>query len=120
MKYKTKRHGWNVFGTRFAPYEDVLGLVHEQGYSSIIVPGSGLATFDAFEANPFETSKQRRERTVHGLLEKLDPSTFEKRAGEHGVTVQRIGAVGGAQLNIANRLSCSMGELRRAWERLDK
>lgn len=94
MKYKTKRHGWNVFGTRFAPYEDVLGLVHEQGYSSIIVPGSGLATFDAFEANPFETSKQRRERTVHGLLEKLDPSTISLQVATIGHLDEEGGAEG--------------------------
>lgn len=61
---------------KFAPFEDVLGLVHDNGYSSILVPGSGIANFDAYEANPFETSKQRRERQIHGLLEKLDPQTI--------------------------------------------
>jgi len=78
MKYKltgAAKQG-SIFGVRFAPYEDVLGLVHETGYSSILVPGSGLANFDAYEANPFETSNQRRERIVHGLLQKLDPATI--------------------------------------------
>jgi hypothetical protein len=42
---------------RFIPYEDVLGIGHDLGYSSIVVPGAGEATFDAFEANPFATSK---------------------------------------------------------------
>ena len=41
----------------FAPYEDVLGLVHDNGYSSILVPGAGVANFDAFESNPFESDK---------------------------------------------------------------
>jgi U3 small nucleolar RNA-associated protein 7 len=42
---------------RFIPYEDVLGIGHDLGYSSIVVPGAGEATFDAFEANPFATSR---------------------------------------------------------------
>lgn len=44
---------------RFIPYEDVLGIGHDLGYSSIVVPGGGEATFDAFEANPYATSRQR-------------------------------------------------------------
>jgi succinate dehydrogenase / fumarate reductase flavoprotein subunit len=34
---------------------------HSSGCSSFIVPGSGEPNFDAFEANPYESSKQRRE-----------------------------------------------------------
>ena len=54
----------------------MLGLVHDNGYSSIVVPGAGTANFDALEANPFESKKQRQERTVHGLLQKLDPMSI--------------------------------------------
>ena len=71
----------------------MLGLVHNEGYGSILVPGSGLATFDAYEANPFETGKQRRERTVHGLLEKLDPQTISLQVA----TIGQIDEEGGAE-----------------------
>ena len=53
-----------------------MGMVHTSGYSSILVPGAGQASFDTYEANPFETGKQRREKTIHGLLQKLHPSTI--------------------------------------------
>lgn len=46
-----------VSRVRFVPFEDVLGISHDLGYSSIVVPGAGEATFDAFEANPFATTK---------------------------------------------------------------
>jgi U3 small nucleolar RNA-associated protein 7 len=39
----------------FIPYQDVMGIVHDNGYGSILVPGAGQANFDAFEANPFES-----------------------------------------------------------------
>ena len=68
----------------FCPYEDVLGLVHDNGYSSIVAPGAGTANFDALEANPFESKKQRQERTVHGLLQKLDPMSISLQVDEIG------------------------------------
>ncbi|PTB37222.1 uncharacterized protein TrAFT101_010956 [Trichoderma asperellum] len=70
---KWGREGKTVERVRWCPYEDVLGISHDKGFSSIIIPGAGEANFDAFEANPFETNKQRQETEVRGLLNKLSP-----------------------------------------------
>jgi len=73
MYMNHKRPGDVIEHVKFRPYEDILGVGHSAGFQSILIPGAGVANFDAFEANPFENSKQRREKEVHGLLEKLQP-----------------------------------------------
>ena len=77
-KVQSPYMGWEGEGKRmerlrWCPYEDTLGIGHDQGFSSIIVPGAGEANFDALEVNPFETAKQRQESEVKGLLNKLKP-----------------------------------------------
>ncbi|KAJ4840469.1 hypothetical protein Tsubulata_039817 [Turnera subulata] len=68
--------GYQVGKVLFRPYEDVLCIGHSMGWSSILIPGSGEPNFDTWLANPFETVKQRREKEVHSLLDKLPPETI--------------------------------------------
>ena len=58
---------------RFCPYEDVLGIAHANGFKNILVPGAGEANYDYYVDNPYETQRQRMERPVHQLLDKLAP-----------------------------------------------
>ena len=60
---------------RFRPFEDVCGIGHARGLSSIVIPGSGEPNLDSMEhfTNPYMDSKQRREAEVRSLLEKLSP-----------------------------------------------
>lgn len=77
-KVKAPYMGWGADGrrverVRWCPFEDVLGISHDQGFSSIIIPGAGEPNFDALELNPYETTKQRQEGEVKALLNKLKP-----------------------------------------------
>lgn len=88
LRHKSEQ---TIQGLRFCPYEDVLGISSNIGFDSVLVPGSGLANFDAFESNPFQTKSQRVENEVHALMEKipaefitLDPTTIA------GVDVQSL------------------------------
>jgi U3 small nucleolar RNA-associated protein 7 len=71
---------------RFRPFQDVCGIGHSKGISSIVVPGSGEPNLDTSEYNldPFQDKRQRREAEVRALLDKLDPNTIALDPNEIG------------------------------------
>jgi U3 small nucleolar RNA-associated protein 7 len=60
-----------VHTVRFRPLEDIAGIGHSHGITTVIVPGAGEPNFDSFENNPFINTRQRREQEVQTLLNKL-------------------------------------------------
>ncbi|CAK9069233.1 ATPase WRNIP1 (Werner helicase-interacting protein 1) [Durusdinium trenchii] len=73
---KEQYKGRQIECVRYRPFEDVCCVGRSDGFGSLVVPGAGKANFDSFEANPFETKSQRREREVQSLLEKLQPDSI--------------------------------------------
>eukprot|EP00672_Neobodo_designis_P017623 CAMPEP_0174835126 /NCGR_PEP_ID=MMETSP1114-20130205/5247_1 /TAXON_ID=312471 /ORGANISM="Neobodo designis, Strain CCAP 1951/1" /LENGTH=616 /DNA_ID=CAMNT_0016069071 /DNA_START=40 /DNA_END=1890 /DNA_ORIENTATION=- len=83
-------YGNIVNNVQFCPYEDVLGVGHSKGFSTVLIPGAGDPNPDFFRANPFETEDHRKGRVVEGLLDKLPPETISMDLQIAGVDEDRL------------------------------
>lgn len=104
-KYPYMTHvteGKTISSLAFCPYEDILGVGTDAGFTSLLIPGSGEPNYDSFEANPYANRSQRQEREVHALLDKLQPDT--------------IGLDGGSNIGRVNRTP----QAKLSAERADK
>lgn len=84
MKHRVLNGGVSVKSTRFRPFEDVVGIGHSKGFSSVVVPGVGEANYDSFENNMFADKKQRQEQEVRSLMDKLRPEMIQLNPEEIG------------------------------------
>jgi U3 small nucleolar RNA-associated protein 7 len=84
-EYPYMRHvveGESIKQVNFCPYEDILGIGHSGGISSVLIPGAGEPNYDVYEANPFAGRRQRQEREIHSLLDKLPIETITLDGGQ--------------------------------------
>ncbi|CCH63125.1 hypothetical protein TBLA_0J01290 [Henningerozyma blattae CBS 6284] len=85
--------GNKIENMQFVPFEDLLGIGHQDGVTNLIIPGSGEANFDALEINPYESSKQRQDQEVRTLLNKLPADSIMLDPNQLGVVDKRSSSV---------------------------
>lgn len=71
----------DVLDLHFQYYEDICAAGTSSGVSTLIVPGSGIANFDAYEPNPYESSSKRQ---VQRVLDKIPHDTITTKNIEIG------------------------------------
>lgn len=95
-----------VSSVKFCPFEDLVSICLEDGVKSMVVPGSGEVVWDASGPHPYEGRKERREKEVRGLLDKLPPESISLE----------VGVVGGVEKDAKGRLMERKEEMRRLKE----
>ncbi len=88
-----KLDGSHATNSVFRPFEDVLLVGHALGVDSILVPGSGEASYDAIDGDdPYRSKKGRKTAVVRGLLDKLPIETITLQGAGFVGTVERDAA----------------------------
>lgn len=65
--------GGKINDLAYCPFEDVLGVGHDKGFTTLLVPGAGEPNFDSAEGDMYESSARRKEREVRNVMEKIQP-----------------------------------------------
>jgi U3 small nucleolar RNA-associated protein 7 len=69
--YISRRAPGIIQSLEFCKHEDILSIGHKNGFSTIVIPGSGDPMYDTNEDSPFVTIKERKNLEVKKLLEKI-------------------------------------------------
>ena len=94
---------------------DILGIGHSVGFASMIVPGAGIPNIDTNEANPIENKKQRRNKEVTRMMEKVNHEMIDLDHGAIGdvnVSTLREEIIRRNESGYLKKKSISVGNLK--------